>query len=114
VQFAANITDTVNFFDIYINIRNTNDYPRQNLFLFVQTTSPHGNSITDTIDICLADNYGRWTGKKISRIWENNVFLLKNVQFADKGNYVFEITQGMRYDILNGISDLGLCIEHTK
>jgi len=114
VQFVANIDDTVSFFDICINVRNTNDYPYQNLFLFVQTSSPLGISLADTLNVLLADDYGHWTGKSISRIWENNVMLLKNVKFARKGDYIFKINQGMRHDILNGISDIALNIEHAK
>jgi gliding motility-associated lipoprotein GldH len=114
VQFAANITDTVKPFDIYISTRNTNAYPRQNLFLFVKTTSPQGNFVVDTINILLADDYGQWTGKRISRIWENRFLFRKNVKFANKGNYKFAITQGMRYDVLEGISDVAVNIEHYK
>ena len=114
VQFVANVTDTVNLFDIYITTRNTNDYSLQNLFLFVQTTSPYENFIVDTVNILLADDYGQWTGKSISRIWENNFLLRKNIKFANKGNYKFAINQAMRYDILNGISDVAIHIERAE
>lgn len=114
VQFNANIDDTVNFFDICINVRNTNDYPLQNLFLFVKTVSPYGNSIVDTLNFLLADDYGRWTGKGISRIWETGFRFRENVKFANKGNYIFKISQGMRYDILHGISDIAVSIEYAQ
>lgn len=108
VQFVAPIVDTINDFDIYINIRNTNDYPLQNLFVFVQTTSPLGNTIVDTLNLPIADDYGRWTGKSVSRIWENDFLYRRNVKFANQGEYTFTIQQGMRNDILNGISDVGI------
>jgi gliding motility-associated lipoprotein GldH len=114
VQFVANVADTVNYFDIYINIRNTNEYPRQNLYLFVKSESPLGNFIVDTLNLPLADDYGRWTGKSISRIWENNFLFRKNVKFANKGKYIFDIQQGMRYDMLDGISDVGIEIKTTN
>jgi gliding motility-associated lipoprotein GldH len=114
VQFAVLVADTISEFDIYINIRNTNDYPLQNLYLFVKTTSPRGISIADTINLFIADDYGRWTGKSISRIWENNFLYLESVKFANSGKYIFEIQQGMRYDILNGISDTGIEIKNKN
>ncbi|MDR2652621.1 MAG: gliding motility lipoprotein GldH [Prevotellaceae bacterium] len=113
-QFAVPVTDTINEFDISISIRNTNDYPLQNLYLFVKTTSPRGISIADTINLLIADDYGKWTGKSISRIWENNFPYLKNIKFANSGKYIFEIRQGMRYDILNGISDVGIEINRKQ
>ncbi|MDR1984327.1 MAG: gliding motility lipoprotein GldH [Prevotellaceae bacterium] len=114
VQFIAPIADTINEFDIYIHVRNTNDYPRQNLYLFVKTTSPHGNFIVDTINLLIADDYGQWTGRSISRIWENNFLFRKNVKFANSGKYKFDIQQGMRYDILNGISDVSIEIKNKN
>jgi gliding motility-associated lipoprotein GldH len=114
VQFAVPVTDTVTEFDIYINIRNTNDYPFQNLYLFVKATSPHGISIADTINLLIADDYGRWTGKRISRVWENNFLYLRNIKFVNSGKYIFDIQQGMRHDILNGISDVGIEINRSQ
>jgi gliding motility-associated lipoprotein GldH len=114
MQFIVPVADTTSKFDIYISIRNKNDYPHQNLYLFVKTTSPHGIFITDTVNFSVADNYGTWTGKSISRIWENNFLFRKNIQFANSGQYMFDIQQGMRYDILKGISDVGIEIKNTK
>ncbi|MDR3226416.1 MAG: gliding motility lipoprotein GldH [Prevotellaceae bacterium] len=114
VQFVAPIVDTINEFDIYINIRNTNEYPLQNLFVFVQTTSPLGNSVVDTLNLLIADDYGRWTGKSVSRIWENDFLYRRNVKFASRGNYTFTIQQGMRNDILTGISDVSIEIKPVE
>ncbi|MDR2292851.1 MAG: gliding motility lipoprotein GldH [Prevotellaceae bacterium] len=112
MQFVVPVVDTISEFDIYIHVRNTNAYPLQNLYLFLKTTSPRGISVTDTINLLVADDYGRWTGKSISRIWENKFLYLENIKFANSGNYIFDIQQGMRYDILNGISDAGIEIKY--
>ncbi|MDR1199570.1 MAG: gliding motility lipoprotein GldH [Prevotellaceae bacterium] len=113
IRFVVPVADTVSMFDIYISIRNKNDYPNQNLYLFVKTISPRGIFITDTINFLVADDYGTWTGKSISRIWENNFLFRKNIRFANSGQYIFDIQQGMRYDILSGISDVGIEIKST-
>ena len=113
-NFVVSITDTLSDFNIYINVRNTNDYPTENLYLFVKTISPQENFIIDTVNLFLADPYGRWTGKKVSRIWDNKFLFRKNVKFANTGKYTFIIQQGMRYDILDGISDIGIQIEQQN
>jgi gliding motility-associated lipoprotein GldH len=113
IQFLVPVVDTTGKFDIYLSIRNKNDYPHQNLYLFVKTISPRGIFITDTISFLVADDYGTWTGKSISRIWENNFLFRKNIKFANSGQYIFNIQQGMRYDILKGISDVGIEIKST-
>ncbi|MDR2065572.1 MAG: gliding motility lipoprotein GldH [Prevotellaceae bacterium] len=111
-QFTAPVADTISEFDIYIYVRNTNDYPFQNLYLFLKTTSPRGISAADTINLIIADDYGKWTGKSISRIWENKFPYIGNIKFANSGNYVFDIRQGMRLDVLKGISDVGIEIKY--
>jgi gliding motility-associated lipoprotein GldH len=113
-QFVASVADTLGSFNIYINVRNTNDYPKENLFLFVKTISPQGNFIVDTVNFFLADDYGKWTGKKVSRIWDNKFLFRNNVRFANTGDYTFIIQHGMRYDILDGIGDVGIQIEYQK
>jgi gliding motility-associated lipoprotein GldH len=113
-QFVVPVVDTVEQFDIFITVRNTNDYPRENLYLFVKTLSPQGNFAVDTLNFFLADIYGNWTGKSISRIWDNKFPYRTKVKFAHKGNYTFEIEQAMRYNNLNGISDVGIEISATK
>jgi gliding motility-associated lipoprotein GldH len=114
VCFVAPIADTINDFNIYISIRNTNNYPTENLYLFVKTISPQENFIVDTVNLYLADAYGKWLGKKVSRIWDNKFLFRKNVKFANTGEYTFIIQQGMRYDILDGISDVGIQIEQQN
>ncbi|MDR2125897.1 MAG: gliding motility lipoprotein GldH [Prevotellaceae bacterium] len=114
MRFIAPVADTVSEFEIYLHVRNTNDYPFQNLYLFIETTSPRGISVADTVNLLIADDYGRWTGKSISRIWENGFPYLTGIKFANSGNYIFNIRQGMRRDILNGISDVGIEIKYRE
>jgi gliding motility-associated lipoprotein GldH len=111
-QFVVPVADTISEFDIYMHVRNTNDYQLQNLYLFLKTTSPNGISITDTVNLIIADDYGKWTGKSISRIWENKFLYKENIKFANQGNYIFNIQQGMRFDVLKGISDVGIEIKY--
>lgn len=114
VRFVVPVADTVSEFDIYIHVRNTNAYPFQNIYLFMKTTSSRGISVADTLNLPVADDYGKWTGKSISRIWENKFLYLKNIKFANSGNFIFDIQQGMRCDILNGISDVGIEIKYNN
>ena len=107
------VTDTIKYHDIYINIRNLNSYPYSNLYLFVDVNAPNGDSMTDTLEYRLADDYGTWLGKKSSRIWDCKLPFRGMVKFAQEGVYTFSIQHGMRDDELEGISDVGLTIELT-
>lgn len=112
--FSVPVVDTIDFFDVYVSVRNNNDYSESNLYLFIKTTSPQGSYVVDTINLQLADEYGNWLGKRVSRLWDNKFLFRRNVRFANSGNYKFAIQQGMRHNVLEGISDVSVTIEKTK
>ena len=109
--FAVPITDTTGLCDVIIDIRNRNEYPYQNLYLFVYSAAPDGKTDGDTLNCTLADNQGRWYGKGIGSTSTLSVMYMPAVKFSKQGIYTFKIIQGMREDILEGISDIGLRVE---
>ena len=112
--FEVEITDTLNPHNLMINLRNTGEYPRSNLFLFISATSPAGAFTRDTLELVLAESSGRWKGKGFGNVWQNRFFYRQNVRFPVKGNYTFRIEQAMRFDELPGILDIGLRVEKKQ
>lgn len=113
IKVAVPVTDTVNYYDIFIDIRNLNSYPYANLYLFVTVSTPNGDHMTDTLEYRLADDYGTWLGQRSSRIWDCKLPFRTMVKFVQKGSYTFNIQHGMRDDELKGIADVGITIELT-
>ena len=111
VKFPARITDTINSNNVTFIIRTGSSYPFRNIYLFVTTTSPNGNSITDTLHYNLADEKGKWYGKGFGDINELNLPYKSNVFFPVKGTYTFAIQHGMRIMDLKGVFDFGIRIE---
>jgi gliding motility-associated lipoprotein GldH len=109
--FSPNIIDTVNGFDIYFTIRHTDDYPFRNIILFVTITSPDNQEVTDTINVLLADDIGKWRGSGLGDIYDLSVLYKQNVRFPLQGKYTFEVIHGMRKDPLPGVIDVGLNIK---
>lgn len=115
VKINVNITDTINPYNIFINIRNSDNYEFNNLYLFIDIASPLQATERDTFECILADpNTGRWLGRGLGDIWDNKIAFKHDVRFAHKGDYHFTITQGMRIDKLPAIMDAGLSIERSK
>lgn len=100
--------DTIDYYDLQLYVRNRNDYPYSNLYLFVTVTAPTGAIVTDTVQYTLADDHGKWLGKGGSQFWDNRFPFRYNVRFAAKGDYTFQIRQGMRNNELPGIVDVGV------
>jgi gliding motility-associated lipoprotein GldH len=115
VSFEVNVNDTINKYDFALNLRNTTDYTKSNIIFFITTIYPdRGVTKIDTVECSLAYPDGQWVGKGSGKIKDNRFWFAKDVQFPQKGNYVFEIKQATREDSLVGIIDVGLHIENRK
>jgi gliding motility-associated lipoprotein GldH len=110
-EFGAEINDTLSLHEMYLEVRNTTDYSYSNLYLFLDIEFPGGQILRDTIECRLAERSGRWTGKGFGRIKTNEFLFRDDVWFPEAGAYVFRIRHGMREEVLQGISDVGIRIE---
>lgn len=113
-SFNVPITDTLNSNNVLFTIRTGTSYPFRNIYFFVTTTSPDGNTVTDTLQYYLADEKGKWYGKGFGDIHELNLPYKSNVYFPVKGTYQFKIQHGMRVEDLKGVYDFGLRIERIS
>jgi gliding motility-associated lipoprotein GldH len=113
LSFRVPVTDTINGNNVFFTFRTGSAYPFRNIFLFVNTTSPDGKFITDTLEFFLADEKGHWFGKGFGDVHELNLPYKSNVFFPRKGTYQFNIQHGMRVEDLQGVYDVGLRIEKT-
>jgi gliding motility-associated lipoprotein GldH len=113
-RFQIDISNISEPFDILINVRHTNKYPYQNFWLFISETSPSGKTTQDTIECYLADNRGKWLGSGLSSIYTMPVLIQQSRRFSQAGKYSFAIRHGMRDDVLAGISDIGIEIDHVR
>lgn len=110
VVFNVKIKDTLINYSFNLNIRNTNKYRFNNLYLFLTTKFPNGNVSRDTIECILANKEGKWLGKGWGSVKENDILLKSDLRFPLSGNYKFLIQQAMRVDTLKGIENIGLSI----
>jgi len=119
LQFSFSEMDSLQNHDIYINVRNDNDFPYSNLFLIAAMTTPEGEVIQDTLEYAMALPDGTWLGKGYGSIKENKLWYKENIVFPSSGVYTIEISHAMRKNGnvsgivgLEGITDVG--VEITK
>ncbi len=111
IKFDVTIDDTISLHRFFINIRNNNEYEYSNIYLFLTTSLPNGKKSQDTLLCYLADDKGKWLGKGLGDIKDNQLLLKDNLRFPLKGTYSFTLKQAMRKDNINGIADIGIRIE---
>ncbi len=114
IDFEVDVTDTINPFNFYINIRNTTDYNYSNIYLFVKTVFPDGRFSIDTAEIFLADLHGNWLGSGFGKNKDLQVLFRKRGRFPMSGVYHFRFEQAMRELDLDGIKAVGIRIERTE
>lgn len=120
IKFEVNLEDNQPAYNVFVHVRNSEGYPYRNLFLFLHTTYPSGKKVTDTLECLLANEKGEWLGSGAGDLWDNTILFKRNVSFPEKGKYIFEYEQAMRYGDQNSIDplplilDMGLSIEKVQ
>lgn len=116
LRFTLLETDSTSHYNLFINLRNTHQYPFSNLFLIASMHFPNGKVITDTLEYEMAQADGKWLGKG-RKIMENKLWYKENIKFFETGNYTLEIQHAMRNlnqvegVQLEGVTDVGVSIE---
>ena len=112
--FDIPVTDTSKSYDLMLHLRNSGRYEYSNIWLFIESTSPKGNTLKDTFEISLADDLGRWKGRGVGDINNMLVPYKENVLLPVKGVYQVKITQAMREKTLKNVLDLGIRLQVHK
>lgn len=112
--FTVNITDIQKPYNLLVQVRNSNDYPNSNLWLFIETQSPSGKTVNDTIECQMANQNGEWMGRGWGSLYFIHFPFKKFIRFTETGEYKFSIRHGMRNNLLKGIHDIGLRVETVK
>lgn len=108
LQFMPVLTDTLGEYQMHIVLRHTERYPYQNLWLFVDVKRDSTLLRRDTIESFLANERGEWYGSGMSK-YTLPLLYLEHIALQE-GEYTLVVQQGMRDEILRGITDVGVKI----
>lgn len=121
ISFTFTQDDTVRPYDLFVNVRDNDDYQFSNLFLIVSMLHPNGLTAVDTLEYQMANPDGTLMGEGFSSIKENKLFYKPRVVFPQKGDYKVSIRQAVRatgkvegVKALEGITEVGFRIESTE
>ena len=108
-------------YNLYLNIRDNNDYPFNNLFLIVSLQQPDKKVLVDTLEYQMANPDGTLMGDGFTDIKESKLFYKENVDFKLKGDYKVRVQQAVRQtgnvagiDVLKGITEIGFRVESSN
>ena len=121
VEFNFTAPDSIQSYNLFINLRNDNNYKFSNLFLIAELSYPHGKTLVDTVEYQMAKPSGEFLGSGAFSVKENKLWYKgfnEPFVFSELGNYQIKISQAMRQNgsvegvkLLDGITDVGFRIE---
>jgi gliding motility-associated lipoprotein GldH len=121
ILFSFEQNDTLKPYNLFLNVRNNNDFPFSNLFLIVSLKQPDNLTKTDTLEYLMANPDGSLMGTGFSDVKESKLWYLENFVFKKPGKYEIRIQQAVRetgeitgVEELNGITEVGFRIEKIK
>lgn len=119
--FVYEAKDTVQDYDLFMNIRANKDYPFSNIFVILKMYQPNNDIVVDTLQFQMAMPDGTLLGTGFTDVKENKLWMKERFRFPESGNYKFTIEQVVRelgqiegIDALNGISEVGFRIEKSE
>ena len=120
-NFKFSPADTISRNNLFINLRNNNNYQFSNLFLIVDIDFPNNTGVKDTLEYEMTDANGKFLGTGLTDLKENKLEYKTNVIFPVAGEYTISIQQAMRksgavdgVEKLEGVVDVGLRIEKLE
>ncbi len=112
--FEVAITDKTKHYNLYFNLRNTNEYKYSNLYVISELKLPSKQVEKDTLQFILCDANGKWLGTNSGALVTHQILFQRNVLFPDTGTYRFTFNQAMRDASLQGITEVGLRVEKAE
>ncbi|MBE0392096.1 gliding motility-associated lipoprotein GldH [Flavobacterium sp. 7E] len=119
VSFDLPQLDSTKRYNMFINIRDNDNYKYNNLFLIVSLELPNGYTKIDTLEYEMAEPDGTLLGNGFTDIKESKLFYKDNVRF--RSTYKVNIKQAVRetgkvpgVTELDGITEVGLRIEKIE
>ena len=122
--FKFQAPDTTSNYNLYVNIRNNNEYKFNNLYLIVELNYPNGKAVKDTLEYKMAAPNGELLGVGFSDVKESKLWYRgydAPFKFTEEGNYSVNVQHAMRengdvngVENLEGVTDIGFRVEHAQ
>lgn len=106
--------------NLFLYLRNNNDYQFSNIHLITKIENPIGEKLVDTLSYTMATPEGEWLGEGLL-VHESKLWFKEAYHFRVVGEHLLTIKPAMRHneraesiDVLKGITEVGLGIEPIK
>ncbi|MBK7409948.1 MAG: gliding motility lipoprotein GldH [Saprospirales bacterium] len=110
LDFQVAIKDTVQLYDLFLEVVHSPEFPNQNCYIRIFTLFPDGQRMDKLVSLELADKSGAWFGRCNSKSCRLTIPLQTGAYFNQPGDYLFTLEQYTRMDPLPGMQAMGMRI----
>lgn len=107
--FRVNIPDTTNYYNITITLRTTTDYAYSNLWFYLHSKTPKGQTGREPMQLEIANPDGSWIGEKSGTIVTTTAGF-NHRKFPQIGWYTFTFEQGITQEVAKEIIDISYTV----
>lgn len=111
--FEFEAKDSTKTYDLSFLLRINNEYDFQNIWILMHTDKPDGSFSTDTVNLLLSDERGRWLGKKSGPVYSYQAIFGREHYFKPTGKYKIRMEHAVMEPNLRGVLDLSLLVEES-
>jgi len=112
-KFEVDFLDTTKLYDFVLTLRTTTDYKYSNLWIFLNSTPPVGESVREPYEIKITFPDGSWVGKETGTLVEHQL-VFKRRRLPFKGKYKFIVEQAITEKTIDEVLDISLRVEEVK
>lgn len=113
LDFSFEIADTLQLYNLWLEVEHSTDYNYQNLYTQIHTEFPSGRQLSEPLSLELADKIGRWYGDCNNSACTLLIPIQQDAFFDQAGTYKITIEQYMRENPVRGIRSIGFLVEKT-
>ncbi len=108
LSYNIPIEDSLQPYDLMLNLKYRKTYPYRNIYFFVDVEAPSKTNYRDTIECILETPLGYSLGKVADDEVELELMYRYNIHFPEIGLYNIRIQHAMRDTLLKGIKSVGV------
>lgn len=112
ISIVATDLDSLQTGRIFVGLHHDNNFLYSNLWLEVSYRDAYGRAHTDTVNIPMADNYGRWLGHGLGTGYQCEIALPDTVTISDSCR--ISVRHIMRVDTIRGIDQIGITVDDVN
>lgn len=114
VKFSFDIQDTTALYDIFLEVKHGAKYPYQNLYCWITTVFPNGETRREQHSLELANAKGYWLGECNDESCDRRIPFVIKTAFPYLGRYEIQFEQHSRQATLSPIEHLRLTVNKSS